>query len=225
MSQIGFVFEGAPDDKETHEVLFEFQSRHPEFFCFDLQINSEERHKKHPDKGRMWSKDEYLKMSRLRNALLDRVEQYAPDRYFSLDSDIILENPDTIRLLHEHTMDTNKKAVSPLCYMFETGNSFPNTMTWDKAPGGNARRRNDIYPIGKVFKTDIIMAAVMMRPEVYRNVRYRFHYKGEDLGWSYECWKRKYDLWLASDIYAAHLMHDHMVESYRLEGDPRSPTV
>lgn len=221
LSQIGFIFECGPNDDPTHQVLWDFQQNHPELLCFDLRINEVEQHRIHPDKHRTWTQQSYHKMCRLRNELLDRAIVHDFDRYFSLDSDIILEDPQTLEKLFDLTKDNT--AASPLSYMTPTGHGFPSVMTWVKEPGGRARRVLRDYPIGKTFKADIIMAAVMMGRDVYKYSRYRPHRQGEDLGWSYECYKNQFDLYAASGIYTPHLMHGHMVNQYIENGDPRSP--
>jgi hypothetical protein len=77
------------------------------------------------------------------------------------------------------------------------------------------------YKIGETFKSDIIMAAVMMNPDVYSNVRYIWHPQGEDLGWSGECTRAGYDLYCVSDLYVPHIMHKWMLDDYMTIGDQR----
>jgi hypothetical protein len=158
-------------------------------------------------------------MAELRNRLLDRAACYAPDRYFSLDSDIILEDPTTISQLFDLTSTLD--AVSPLTYMTTDGDGFPNVMTWN----GTRAARTWPYPIGNLFQVDIIMAAVMMSEQVYRRSRYCMHPQGEDLGWAASCGQAGFQLWCASSIYAAHVMHPSSLEGYLRDGDSRSPVL
>lgn len=223
LDQVGFVFEAAPDDPETHEVLMDFQSRHPELIRFDIEENTFETHEEHLPRARSWNTSKYHKMSRMRNNLLEKMRAYRPDKYLSLDTDIVMENPGTIETLVAHTDQGNKDAVSPLAYMYPKGNTFPNVMSWKDQPGGRASRMLRNYPLGRVFQSDIIMAAVMMTPRVYDRTCYRPHPQGEDLGWSHECWKHDCKLYLVSNIYCPHLMYDYMVDDYLESGDPRSP--
>lgn len=220
LEDIGFLFETAPDDKETLDLLWEFQATHPTIRCFDVQVNTVEEHFSHKEGHRSWDRNRYLTMANFRNNLLDRVCCHRPDRYFSLDSDIILENPRTISELVQLTSQPNINAVAPLLFMTEEGPFFPNCMHWREAPNGQAGRA-DSYPFGTVFKSDIIMAAVMMTPLVYENTRYQWHRQGEDLGWSAQCAMRGYDLYIASYIYSAHIMSQAKLTEYRVCGDDR----
>jgi hypothetical protein len=41
LSNLGFVFELGPDDDETHQMLWDWHEKHPEFLCFqgDIQMH------------------------------------------------------------------------------------------------------------------------------------------------------------------------------------------
>lgn len=220
LSDIGFVFELGPNDDSTHELLWEWHSKHPEVWCFDAVIRMDEPHKTHPEGQRIWGRVDYYRMVSMRNSLLEKACAYDPDRYFSLDSDILLTSPHSMRQLIDLT--DNPVAASPLCYMTPDDLRFPNVMSWYDYCGGRARRILNDYPIGKVFDADIIMAAVMMSKDVYQNVRYRWHKQGEDLGWAAEMGRQGYRMISASNIYAAHIMHRFMLDEYKFgNGDPR----
>jgi hypothetical protein len=216
LDKIGFVFELGPEDEdpETHDILFNWHAEHPEVWCFDARV-TEEQHESHVEGKRSWTSRHYHKMVRLRNNLLERVSVLQPDRYFSLDSDILLENPRTIELLVSFTEHLD--AVSPLSYMFPRAQGHPNIMSWVYEVAGPARRKLNEYQFGSVFEVDIIMAAVMMSKNVYSNVRYEWHKQGEDLGWSAACATKGYRLW-SVPIYAPHMMHRWMLDQYLQEG-------
>lgn len=218
LKDIGFVFELGPKDPATHKALFSWHQKHPEVFCFDIKIRDDVKHHTHPENRRIWGWDKYTKMAELRNGLLDRVNCISPDRYFSLDSDILLENPNTISTLVKLT--ETYPAVSTLAYMTPRDTRYPSVMSWVKEVGGNARRTQ--YPIGELFKSDVIMASKMMSKPVFENVRYGWHPKGEDVRWSAECSKAGFDLYCASYLYTPHIMHKWMLPEYRYGGDPRS---
>lgn len=220
LSDLGFVFELGPDDHETHEVIWEWQSRHPEVSIFDARVSEVPNQRTHPDGKRRWKRDDYHRMVQLRNSLLARVINYRPDRYFSLDSDILLDHPQTLEYLYELTK--TRQAVSPLCYMWATGKAFPNVMSWVDPSGSKARRIIGEYPRLSVFKADVIMAAKMMRPEVYTTVRYSWHPQGEDLGWSADALNKGFELYSAHDIYCPHIMHKWMLDQYKDKKDNRN---
>ena len=220
LSDIGFVFECAPDDHGTMEKLMEFQMRHPELRCFDIQVNSTVEHETHVEGKRQWMPHQYQKMATLRNNLLERVVAHSPDRYFSLDTDVILESPTTISELVKLTQTHD--AVAPLMFMALEGIKFPNLMQWVLGPGGSASRRPpSTYDYGNVFRSDVIMAAVMMSKPVYLSARYYWHRQGEDLGWSADCAMKGFKLYSASHIYTPHIMSRAALARYKEIGDDR----
>lgn len=223
LSDIGFIFELGPEDEDTHNVLWEWQTRHPEVTVFDGLVRDDSVHHEHPENGRHWNGEKYWKMCDFRNSLLERVNVLKPERYFSLDSDILLENPNTIQELYDLTAREDIDAVNPLMYMKPNTTQHPSVMHWaDGVVGGRAQRDLAYYNIGSLFKADIIMAAVMMKPKVYENTKYLWHKQGEDLGWSTCATHNGHQLWCASHIYAAHIMHPTHLEPYLQDGDPRS---
>lgn len=218
LSDLGFVFELGEDDEETHDKLWAWHSQHPEVSIFDGVVRADVRHKQHPSRGRKWLRADYWKMVNMRNALLDRVRAYQPDRYFSLDSDILLEDPSTISILYELTKQWD--AVGTLSYMTPEGTDYPSAMTWRNKPGGPAYRAD--YPIGNVFNADVIMASKMMSRKTYESSYYIWHKQGEDLGWSSICAQKNLRLACASNLYTAHIMYEGALENYLKNGDPRS---
>lgn len=220
LSDIGFAFLVSPDDDPTLSCLIRFAETHPELRCFDI-ITQEGPHASHPEGRRSWHATRYEHMTQMRNTLLGRAVCHAPDKYFSLDTDILLEREDTIQQLVEFTDRDGVDAAAPLCYMTPDSIYFPSTMSWHNGIGQRACRRSD-YPLGSRFSTDIIMAAKMMTPPVYETVRYQYHHQGEDLGWSANLALRKFQAWAAFDLYCPHIMSRGMLEEYRKAGDGRS---
>lgn len=223
LSDIGFIFELGPKDDETHDLMWNWHMEHPQVQVFDGLIRNDQPHMEHQPEGRAWIPGHFYRMIEFRNNLLEQVINYQPDRYFSLDSDILLENPTTLERLYEEC--TPGTAVAPWVYMHPTDTEFPGVMNWKDRVGGPAKRELDKYPIGETFEAEIIMAAKMMSKEVYTNVRYRHHQQGEDLGWSAEVTRAGYKMKSVSDIYAPHIMHDWMLSAYKIGGDPRKPDL
>lgn len=219
LSDIGFIFELGTNDDDTHDKLWRWHMNHPEVTVFDGAIREDEQHNHHSDSGRQWKQSDYYRMVNFRNSLLDRAIAYEPDRYFSLDSDIILENPKTLEILYDYTSELD--VVSPLMFMYPKGCDFPSVMTWESKPGGRAYRDRGNYKWGELFQADVVMAAVMMRPEVYKTTRYQWHRQGEDLGFAWNMAENGFTSYCASDIYCPHIMHTWMLDEYRLHGDCR----
>jgi hypothetical protein len=217
LADMGFVFELGPDDTATSDILFGWHASHPEVRCFEVAVDNAVEHEAHAEGHRTWNPPRYAVMAHLRNRLLDRAICLAPDRYLSLDSDILLRDPGTVSELVRLTGSLD--AVSPLTYMTVNGTEFPNAMTWNGTVGYHAIRSN--YPIGTLFEADVIMAAVMMSRPVYEQSRYRAHRQGEDLGWSLHMHELGFKMWNASYLGADHVMHRSMLETYHDLGDPR----
>jgi hypothetical protein len=218
--RIGFIFELGPDDDETHNMLFDWQSRRSEYKVFDGQILMSMNHEAHPDGLRVWDSMKYYNMVTLRNNLLERATAISDgfDYYFSLDSDIILEDPQTLNKLLAYAVDPSHHVISPLMYMTPHDVGFPSAMTWVENPGGRAARQLQQYKKGQFFQADIVMAAVFMQKEIYRNVRYVWHRQGEDLGFAAELARHGYNSFAAWDIYCPHIMNTSMLESYTRTG-------
>lgn len=221
LSNLGFMFEGGPDDDETINTLFEWHEKHPEVVCFDVNINRQAAHAEHVNGRRKWSAGRYRQMVKLRNSLLERVRVHEPDRYFSLDTDIFLEPKDTIERLYSIT-EERADAASPLMFMTPKGRSAPSVMTWVE-PGVRAKRQN--YSLGKTFRSDVIMAAKMMNRHAYTSLNYEYHRQGEDLGWCKQALERDIRLFCVSGLYCPHIMSEADLQEYLENGDERAPIL
>jgi len=219
LSNIGFVFETSPDDDETVNKLNAWKQLDKRIPHFDIVCREDIPHFEHTDNGRQWTISKYVNMVNLRNSVLSKVRELEPDYYFSLDSDILLKNSNTLELLIAHIKE-GADAVNPLMFMTPVGTNFPSVMTWRDSTSNRGYRKKD-YPLGTYFKSDVIMAAKMMSKKVYQTVDYEVHPQGEDLGWSLNCRKLGYELFCASYVYAPHIMSPLMYESFKKTGDRR----
>jgi hypothetical protein len=219
LSDIGFIFEVSKNDQETVSILENWKKHESKIPVFEINYRDDLSHFEHINNGRQWTISKYENMVSLRNSLLSRVRELKPEYYFSLDSDILLTNKSTIELLVTH-IKSGADAVSPLMFMTPEGVNYPSVMTWKEGFETKAYRHQS-YPLGTYFQSDVIMAAKMMSPKVYRNVNYEIHMQGEDLGWSLGCRKKNYKLYCASYIYAPHIMNEMMLKDFLQKGDPR----
>lgn len=220
VSDIGFVFEVSENDNETVSILEAWKSNDKRIPYFEIVARPDLPHFEHQDNGRQWTISKYANMVSLRNSLLETVRVQSPDAYLSLDSDILLTNPNTIELLFAHIKE-GADAVSPLMFMTPVGTKYPSVMTWRDDDSGKAYRK-DSYPIGTYFKSDVIMAAKMMSRNVYEQTSYEIHVQGEDLGWSAQCRDKGFSLYSASYIYSPHIMSQKMYSSFLSNGDARA---
>lgn len=219
VSDIGFIFETGPNDEETLSILNAWKKLDKRIQHFELLERSDITHHEHIVNGRNWTVSRYENMVSLRNSLLKRARELQPDYYFSLDSDILIENQNTIELLIAH-IKSGADAVSPLMFMTPHGDLYPSVMNW-RNDGSNKAMRYPRYPLGSYFQSDVIMAAKMMSKQVYNNVSYSIHEQGEDVGWSFNAKQAGYKLFSASYIYAPHIMSEAMYHQYIQTGDNR----
>lgn len=219
LEEIGFVFVASKEDIETVSLLNKWKESHPEVSIFEIVYPENVNHFSHPEGQRHWTISKYENMVNLRNCLLQKVREYQPDYFLSLDSDILLKNTSTLELLIAHIKD-GADAVSPLMFMTPVGSKFPSVMKWLDQDLTKAYR-DFSFPLGTYFQSDVIMAAKMMSKDVYNNVDYSIHQQGEDLGWSSNCAKKGYSLYSASYIYAIHIMSRAMLADVLKNGDPR----
>lgn len=219
ISDIGFIFEVSPGDYNTINSLNIWKKMDSRIKLFEINERSDIPHFEHAPDSRQWTISKYHNMVSLRNSILDRVRYHNPDYYFSLDSDILISDSNTIELLISH-IKQGADAVSPLMYMTPMGTNFPSVMSWRDEIGGKAYRKEK-YPIGSYFKSDIIMAAKMMSKNAYSQVNYEVHSQGEDLGWSKNAGLLGMELYSASYIYANHIMGPGMYEQFLSTGDNR----
>jgi hypothetical protein len=219
LSKIGFVFEVSPDDESTISTLTRYRNARPSIDVFEIDIRNEVVHFEHKENTRSWSISKYSNMVFLRNKLLQKVREINPDYFFSLDSDILITNSNTINYLASHVQD-GADAVSPLMFMTPNDTMYPSVMNWVNEPGGQGYREEK-YPLGQYFKSDVIMAAKFMSRKTYSTIDYDIHSQGEDLGWCANAAKAGLKLFCASYVYAPHIMHKSMLEYFLRHGDPR----
>jgi hypothetical protein len=220
LSNIGFIFEVSPDDMRTVQSLIAWKKIDKRIPFFLIKERKDIPHFEHFNNGRQWTMSKYHNMVALRNSLLDSIREQEPDYYFSLDSDVLIQNPNTIELLIGH-IKNGADAVAPLMYMTPFDKRFPSVMSWANKEEWKAKRE-EFYPIGTYFKSDIIMAAKMMSKKTYSSINYEFHSQGEDVGWCKNAALAGLDLYSASYIYAPHIMHEEMLNNFKVKGDDRN---
>lgn len=123
---------------------------------------------------RVWNESRYHHMVFLRNHLLAVVRHMEPEYFLSLDSDILVHQQVLV-----HLLETIKSfdAVGGKLYMTQMGTIAPSYANLVNAAGLS---RPDF---DGVMAVDVIMAMKLMTPAAYA-VDYRYHFQGEDIGWS-----------------------------------------
>jgi hypothetical protein len=164
--EIAFLFVGGENDP-TFAKIGEI--------CKEAQVRAYVEYVDEPrdlDK-REWNNTRYQRMVRLRNLLLGKVREFAPDYFLSLDTDILL-HPEALKNLLESSVTFD--AVGGRCYM----TSIPDERLAPSCMmiGRLVNTRPDIEGVASV---DVIMAIKLMSPEAYM-FDYEFDEQGEDLG-------------------------------------------
>ena len=219
LDKVGFIFETSSDDATTIAILETWKKIEKNLPHMEIVIRDDIPHFEHIENGRQWTLSRYENMVNLRNKLLERVRDIDPDYYFSLDSDILLENPNTIECLIAH-IKSGADGVSPLMFMTPFGDMYPSVMSW-RNDGSDKAMRHERYPIGQYFQSDVIMAAKLMSKPLYQTVNYRVHEQGEDVGWSWDAKEAGFKLYSASYLYAPHIMSEQYYEHFLQYGDQR----
>ena len=156
---------------------------------------------------RRWNTSRYTYMANARNQLLGLVRRETPDRFLSLDSDILV-HPE---LLTHLVADLGEfDAVGGRCYMTETGVKFP---SWARISRSGSLQR---YDAAGRFAVGVIMAIKLMSPAAY-HVDYQVDGQGEDVGWSKACRAKGLRLGWNGAVISKHCLNERML--YR--EDPR----
>lgn len=152
---------------------------------------------------RTWNPRRFQYMVKLRNRLLGLVRGISPQRFLSIDSDI-LAHPELVGRLVEDLDSSLHDAVGGKCYMEQTGTRTP---SWGRfGPSGSLQR----YDANGYFPADVIMAIKMMSRRAYE-VDYEFDLQGEDIGWSRACRREGVRLAWDGRIASKHILAAHML--------------
>lgn len=125
-----------------------------------------------PDE-RTWNNQRIAHMVGIRNLLLNKVRDVAPEYFLSLDSDVLLAPQGITTLFHAiERFDV----VGGKCYLDWPGRVCPSYAMYSN--------QNLLRPDagGGVFECDCVFAIKLMKSWVYQ-VDYRHQRLGEDVGW------------------------------------------
>lgn len=151
---------------------------------------------------RVWNEERYHHMVFLRNRMLQTVREISPDYFLSLDSDILIAESVLSNLVDSAE---NFDAVGGKLYMTEGGTGYPSYANLVNSAGLS---RVDFDGVTSV---DVIMAMKLMNPSAY-STDYRFHFQGEDIGWSLACTEKKLKLGWDGRVCSKHVMQRDQLE-------------
>lgn len=153
--------------------------------------------------ARRWDPKRFAYMVGIRNHLLGLVRALEPDRFLSVDSDILVHRQ-AVQALIADLDDDGYDAVGGKCYMTATGTKFP---SWGRIARSGSLQR---YDAASYFPADVIMAIKLMGPRAYR-VDYEFDLQGEDIGWCKACARNGLRLAWDGRIASKHLLSPKMM--------------
>lgn len=164
--QIAFLFVGGEKDPtflQIHNI------------CQEARVTAYVEYIDEPknDDVRFWGEYRFHRMVELRNTLLKRVREIAPDYFLSLDTDVLL-HPSALRNMFETAQTYD--VVGGRCYMTPRDDDrlAPSVIMF----GPIVNTRPDIEGVVPV---DVVMAIKLMKPRAYA-VDYKWDFQGEDLG-------------------------------------------
>jgi hypothetical protein len=166
-----FAFVTGPSSDETNQII---ENRLSGRF---VSIESTQDVPLGEGEHRFWGPERMNSIVSHRNQLLGLVRELQPDRFLSLDSDILL-HPRTVNNLLE-TSDMYD-AVGGRCFMSPVRKVSSYGKLDDSRDFKRGTDGDGVFPVG------VIMAIKMMNPYAYE-VDYSFHKDGEDISWSRSC--------------------------------------
>lgn len=201
------------EGSRTRELLHELG---PEVPRLSYSIDSSE-YVPRDERNQAGAEYVYTEFARRRNRLLDMAIKREPDIFFSLDTDIMLEDRHVIARLLE--LIESAPLSSPLLYLHPTGEPSEcfNAGEWMAGDLGSPKRAWRRVPAEAVasarrghfpLTVDIPMAAVMMRYDVLESCRYAYHECGEDLGFAQDLERHGYRCLWHPSIKVRHVMSE-----------------
>jgi len=166
-AHLEFIFVGASWDLNTWQAI------HAGVGARDVtEITVPEP--RHDDRRDWASPGRKQRMVDLRNTLLGRVRELAPDWFLSIDSDIDL-HPDALGYLLE-TCSSRFDAAGAAVNLVAGAPNY-----YIRNRGGGLERPPQRNPV--VIGVDVIAAVKLMSPAAYQ-IDYTYNDHGEDVGWS-----------------------------------------
>jgi predicted peroxiredoxin len=157
----------------------------------------------------------YKNLAYLRNYILSKIKT---DYLFSIDSDILLINPETINLL----IADNKDIVSSLIYngYIHKDGKFPHHYTNAMIKCELGYKHLAKMNIGNLLQNvDVTGAIYLISKNVLKNknIRYGIHNQGEDIPFCESAKKNGIDLYVDLGVYNQHIMNEDCLKLF-IEG-------
>jgi len=144
-------------------------------------------------------KEIYKHLALMRNDFLDmRVDE---DYVFSVDSDILISKKSLKKLIK-----SDKDIISALIWNNKK-KTAPNIMKFDKRTDrGNKYVHIRDFEKG-IFQVDVTGACYLLKSKVSKNIKYSWHFQGEDIGFCENAKKSGFEVWTNTSIECNHIMN------------------
>lgn len=213
-----FVHGGEPGDP-TERALWDLGRA----YDFGLAVVHDEQ----PPRPRH-DNERFRTLTKSRNELLDHVQMLDADMFLSLDSDIMLEQPDIIERLEQLVVEDGHDLASPVTFLHPaapTAWSPAEAACWAYnagwwVPGGEldgcrrpwARPPVEDIPWGAKVTIDIPMAVWLGNRRALQ-CRYQWHDQGEDVGFAQELERAGLSSVWDTGMYAWHCWEPRLLDS------------
>lgn len=153
------------------------------------------------DNHQWGAQEKYAYMASMRNRLVEYALSQDADYFFSLDSDILLNMPNTLKMLIDFAAG-HTGVVAPAVNMGMHDTCW-NTMSWVDPYHPNAAIRPVKSPKGG--QVDVVMAAMLLDRKGLE-VHWMSHHQGEDIGFSLNAHRQQVPLWWLPNVPCQHVM-------------------
>jgi hypothetical protein len=200
---------------QTEVILKKFQQLHQHKYKL-IQIDKIKNHapeykrliSKSPQFAEKYWESVYLNIAKLRNKVIDKVIETGSDYWFSIDSDIILNNPETLNIL----LQENKPVISCIINNDQIQNPYLpiqkaacNILNFDEH--GKVKHITG-WEMNSTFQVQITGAICLYKAEIFKNPNIRFGYSrmGEDIFMAQRILEAGIETWTTSKVLPEHCM-------------------
>jgi glycosyltransferase involved in cell wall biosynthesis len=200
---------------QTLRMLQDFQQLHKHEYR-DIQIEriktKAQEYKrtisKPPQFAEKYWQEVYLNIAKLRNKVIDKVLETNSDYWFSVDSDIILNDPETLNIL----LSEAKPIISAIINNDQIRNphlliqqAACNILNFDER--GKVKHITG-WEMNSTFQIQITGAVCLYKSEIFKNPNIRFGYSrmGEDIFFAQRVLEAGIETWTTSKVLPEHCM-------------------
>jgi hypothetical protein len=199
----------------TEQILKRFQQLHKheyKDFIIDKVKNRMPEYRRsismNPNMANLYWEKVYTNIANLRNKVIDKVIETGSDYWFSIDSDIILNDPESLNVM----LSEDKPIISAIINNDQIRNphlpiqkAACNVLNFDEH--GKVYHVTD-WEMNSTFKIQITGAICLYKAEIFQNPNIRFGYSrvGEDIFMAQRILEAGIETWTTSKVLPEHCM-------------------